>query len=435
MESTSFPADVAIARQERVTWLIWAGFCLAAVALLLWGPKRSPVNESYAFGATCWENRTLLYNDGGCGFIYTPQAAILHWPFLQLPHGLYEFAWRAVNIGLLAAGVYRLTTCGAGGFGAPVSFFLITTLVTLPKAWTLALNGQATTAMSGLMLVAATDVVEHRWWRATLALFLALAFKPLAIVLLLLSAGLYRPMLWRLAVGGAVFFAIPYLTRDADYVTEQYFAFVRNLNAASAVGQDMVYPGLFSLMHMLGFPIPVAGQTAMQIVAALTTLGTSWIVIRRLPSSHSGLLLYSLATCYLLLFNPRTENNSYTMLMPAVALYGARALLLEKRWPRVLLVAGIIAALTGGFEVTRVVTPRAIIVWPCPVACLVFVGFLVLEIARLPAEISSRSVSDASEPAPPENRPEGAQPRMPSLAADSSPIPGKRSESTDSRAA
>lgn len=415
MESNSFPAEFAIARQERITWLIWAGFCLAAVALLLWGPKRSPVNESYAFGAACWENRTLLYNDAGCGFIYPPQAAILHWPLLKLPHSLYEFAWRGVNIGLLAAGVCRMAACSGGRFDAPLSTFLITTLVTVPKAWTLALNGQATMAMTGLTLVAAADVAERRWWRATLALLLALAFKPLAIVLLLLAAGLFRPMLWRLAVGGLVFFVIPYLTRDAEYVTSQYLAFVENLNAASAIGQDMAYPGLFSLMHMLGFHVPVAGQTAMQIVAALTTLGTGWIVTRRLSSSHTGLLLYSLATCYLLLFNPRTENNSYTMLMPAVALFGARARLVEKRWPRVLLLAGIIAALTGGFEATRVLTPRAIIVWPCPVACLLFVGFLVLEIVRLPAEISSRSMSHAPEPARTGNRPDCARPRLPSL--------------------
>jgi hypothetical protein len=412
----SIPASVHIARQERITGVIWAGFSLAAVALLLYGPTRHPVNESYANGARSWESGTPLYTDGGCGFIYPPQAAILHWPFLQLPHALYEFAWRIVNLGLFAAGVYRLATCcetvprprssvnatdGAAEFAGapptdalpkaaaastkvavPLSLFLLMTLLTLPKTWTLALNGQATTAMTGLMLLAVVDVAERRWWRAAVALLLALAFKPLAIVLLLLLSALFPPLLWRVSAGGLVFLAIPYLTRNAAYVTEQYAAFVRNLDAVTAIGQDMVWPNLFSTLHMFGIDVSLAAQTGLQIVAALLTLGAGWLVCRRFPAPQAAVLLYSLAATYLLLLNARTENNSYTLLMPAVATFTIRALVVEKRFPRLLLLIAIVAALTGGFEITRVITPRAAIVWPCPVACLVFLGFIVNEIAK-----------------------------------------------------
>jgi alpha-1,2-mannosyltransferase len=412
----SVPAAISIARQERITWVIWAGFTLAAVALLLYGPKRFPVNQAYAHGAASWEASTTLYDEEGCGFIYPPQAAILHWPFVQLPHSLYELFWRMVNLGLFAAGVYRLAGCCAGdsfprlatatGFSAgdfrdaspsamrqrrdempirgadPVSLFLIITLLTLPKTWTLALNGQATTAMAGLMLLAVVDVAERRWWRASAALLLAMAFKPLAIVLLLLVAALFPPLLWRISAGGLVYLAIPYLTRHADYVTAQYAGFIQNLGVASAIGHDWVYPSLFAMLHMVGVDLPIAGETILQITAALSTLGAGWLVCRRFATPQGAVLLYSLAACYLLLFNPRTENNSYTLLMPAVAAFTARALLFDKRLSRSLLLVAIVVALTGGFEITRVITPRAAIVWICPLACVVFVGFLVGEIAR-----------------------------------------------------
>lgn len=409
------PVSVLTARQNRLSWVIWAGFSLAAVGLLLFGPKRSPVNESYAHGAACWQAGEPLYDGGGCGFIYPPQAAILHWPFTRLPTVLYEFLWRIVNLGLFAAGVYRLAVCcegvslthterirgtasGRKSFATlptdalarsaaapnqfPLSLFLVMTLLTLPKTWTLALNGQATTAMAGLMLLAMADVAERRWWRAAAALLLALAFKPLAIVLLLLVAGLFPALLWRLALGGILFLSIPYLLQNTGYVTGQYALFLKNLDVASAVGQDMVYPSLFAMLHMIGLDIPVAGQTALQIVAALLTLATGWLVCRRFPAPQAAVLLYSLAACYLLLFNPRTENNSYTLLMPAVAAFTARALFVEKRLHRSLLLVAIVVAMTGGYEITRATTPRAPIVWPCPLACLVFVGFLIGEIAK-----------------------------------------------------
>jgi hypothetical protein len=277
----------------------------------------------------------------------------------------------------------------------PLSLFLATTLVTLPKTWTLALNGQATTAMAGLMLLAVADVGERRWWRATAALLLAMAFKPLAIVLLLLVAGLFPALLWRLALGGILFLAIPYVFQNAGYVTDQYALFLKNLDVASAIGQDMVYPSLFALLHMIGLDVPVAGQTALQIAAALATFATGWVVCRRFPATQAGVLLYSLAACYLLLFNPRTENNSYTLLMPAIAAFAARAIFVEKRWLRSLLLGSIVVAMTGGYEITRAITPNASIVWTCPLACLAFLGFLFGEIVRPLAWNRASLTSDA----------------------------------------
>src|SRR5205085_4670412 len=101
-------------RQRELGWMLWGGVFLIAWVLIALSPDRHPVNESYTDGANAWRNEAPLYNGGGTGFIYPPQAALLHLPFLLLPKLAYEFAWRLATVGLFAAGVYRLSVCAEG---------------------------------------------------------------------------------------------------------------------------------------------------------------------------------------------------------------------------------------------------------------------------------------------------------------------------------
>jgi hypothetical protein len=393
------------ARRLRFTWILWGVFCLAAAIFFVLDTRRNGVNEAYAKGARHWQQREPLYTGDGLGFIYLPHAAILHSAFLMLPHrAAYEVAWRIATIGLFAAGVYRLARCcddsadrdedssegRTSGQPPPRAnlslplFFLTMTLVILPKSWTVAVNGQATPALAGLMMLAVADIAERRHWRATIALFAALAFKPLAIVLILLAGALYRPLAWRLSVGALVFLGLPFLAADPAYAAAQTLAFLHNLNDAAAVGQtqQQVWPQIFSLFDVVGFGIPIPDQFLVQSFAALATLALAWLACHRFPRFQAGVLLYALAAGYLLLFNPRTENSSYTLIIPAVAALFARSLLVEKDLFRSIYLGAIAAGLTGGFEICRVLTPEARFVWPCPVACLAFQGFLAVEIAK-----------------------------------------------------
>src|SRR5262249_15912799 len=96
-------------RQLRFAWTVWGLLWITAGTVAVWPRDYHPVNESYAHGARCWRRGELLYKGCGTGFIYPPHAAMLHLPFLRLPHIAYEFAWRLVTIGLFGAGVYRLS--------------------------------------------------------------------------------------------------------------------------------------------------------------------------------------------------------------------------------------------------------------------------------------------------------------------------------------
>ncbi|HTI51555.1 MAG TPA: hypothetical protein VL475_11410, partial [Planctomycetaceae bacterium] len=157
-----------------------------------------------------------------------------------------------------------------------------------------------------------------------------------------------------------------------------------NLDDAAAVGQrqQMVWPQVFSLFDLVGLGIPIPGQPVVQVVAALAVLALGWQASRRFAPKQAGVLLYALAGCHLLLFNPRTENSSYTLLIPAVAALFARTALIEKDLFRSIFLGAIAFALTGGYEISRLLTPAAKFVWPCPMACLAFLGFVVSDIGK-----------------------------------------------------
>jgi hypothetical protein len=148
---------------------------------------------------------------------------------------------------------------------------------------------------------------------------------------------------------------------------------------------------------MFGATPSDVAQTVLKLIGALLTLYASLHACRRFPPRQAVLLIYSLAVCYLLLLNPRTENSSYTLVVPAVAAFAARALLVDRDRLRASLLIGIIIGLTGGFEITRTLTPQAPIVWPCPIACLVFLGYLVTEIAK-PRRWDQAPVGQADRP-------------------------------------
>ncbi len=64
--------------------------------------------------------------------------------------------------------------------------------------------------------------------------------------------------------------------------------------------------------------------------AAVVTLGLGWLALHRWRARWGAILLLALAVTYLMLFNPRTENNSYSMLAPLVATFAAAMIVLER---------------------------------------------------------------------------------------------------------
>jgi hypothetical protein len=360
----------------RLAWLAWAALFAVVAALVLAGNRRT-VTGNYREAAFLWFLGKDLYAGAlgtGHGFLYLPQAAILFAPFAWLPLAASEIAWRALSVGAFAIGLRRYASLGGRDSGAEL--FPLMTALSLPLAFSCFRNGQSTVLIAALMMLAVADLADRRWTRATVWLSLGLALKPLVLVLTLLAGALYRPMRWRLLAGTAVVFAFPFLFQRPGYVMDQYRSCVAGMQVTAALGIESYWAHLFGMLKVAGVSIPPSVQTGIRIVAAGGTLGLCLLARRRCTAAETGVWLYALAACYLMLFNPRTENNTYAMLGPAISVFCGRALLVDRR-PRVAMALALAAVgILGSHQITRWITPPPRSVWLAPLACTGFLAFL-----------------------------------------------------------
>ncbi len=363
-------------RAARAAWGCWLALFIVTAAIIVHDSTRSTV-PAYREGAVYWmTGRTIFADPGVGGFVYLPQAAVLFIPFALLPVVAGEVVWRFVNIGVFAFGIFRYADLGRRG--PAEDLFPLMTLVSLPMAWDCARNGQATLAMTGLMLLAVTEIAHERWWRAVLWLSLGVAVKPLAIVLALLVMAVHRPLGWRLPAGLAAMALFPFVTQHPSYVLGQYAAFWSSLTKAVHVG--VVAHGWttpFTALRVAGIDVPERAQTVVRVAAAVVTLAIFWLGRRRFDDARSARFAYCLAAVYLILFSPRTENNTYAMLGPVIGLLLARVVLVEKRTAEGVLLGLIVAVLVSSRKVEHVLTPQVTDSWLAPLMAVIVSVYLV----------------------------------------------------------
>ena len=372
-------------RAIGIAWAGWAALFLASAALIAAGSERSVV-PSYRIAALNWFAGQGLYDGTGVGgFVYFPQAAILFAPFAMFSQAAGEVLWRLAIISVFALGIRGFARLAGERSGKDL--FPLMTLVSIPLAWDCARNGQATLALTGLMLLSMVDVARGRWWRATLWLAFAVAVKPLAIVLVLLVMAIERPMTWRLLLGMAAMAMAPFLTQHPAYVLQQYSACFQNMTTAAHV--SVVVRGWttsFAALRVAGIDVPERVQTVVRLIAAFGTLVLCFLVQRQRDLVRMAVYIYSLAVLYLMLFSPRTENNTYAMLGPAIGVFLAQAFVIEKRFAAGILLSGFALALLGSRFLERLLTPNADVSWVSPLMAACFAAYVLVRIFPGPGE-------------------------------------------------
>jgi hypothetical protein len=383
------------ARNDRYAWCAWV-MLLGVFCVRVSFHDLPTITSHYTDAGQRWIAGEALYNDRGEGFLYLPHAAILHVPFALLPHATGEILWRLLTIGVFALGLRRLCDLSEREHG--INLYPLATCIALPLGFSAAQNGQTTTLITGLTMLAVTDVVDHRWNRAATLLCLALAFKPIGLPFLMVIGALHPPMLWRLFLGLLLLAVSPYLAQEWGYVSEQYHAFAVSLRAAAAVGVSKPWAQLFGMFQLAGFGIPVKLQTPLRAAAAGAVLGLNWLTCRRLAANRYGIYLFSLTAGYVLLFSPRTENNTYAFLAPAVGLCCAEAILVQRnRWFAALLTLIALGTL-GGYEVSVRIAPSVRPLWLTP---LMTVCFLAAQSVQLWREFHPQNHVGEENPSPP----------------------------------
>jgi len=375
--------------RHRKIWIyagsVWIFYALAIAGIVLFTKERT-VTNAYRHGVDRWFNSQPLYDDSGHGFIYFPQAALTFAPWAILPHVAGEIIWRWSCIGVLGAAVLGLVRVLKGNS----NWFLIASLAAVALSWTSAQAGQSTLPMTALMIFAAIGVHQKRWWLTTWLLVLGVAVKPLTMVMVLLVAAIYPQMLWRLAVGFVVLVLIPFVTQSPQYVIDQYRGCLDMLRAAYKQGDNPkdYWAQLFGMLRVFGLEVPAMGQTVARLTAALGALAACWSASRRLPSARAAWYLFALSTCYLMLFNPRTEGNTYAMVGPIYGILLAEAWFSQRNRFLTIVLTMMVIGTVGTYELTKPFVGAARATFLAP---LMGIGLTILILRNLVRELKAAS--------------------------------------------
>jgi hypothetical protein len=370
-------------KRLNFTVLLWVIY-IAAVCVFIAARGFPPtVTNAYMTGAMRWLHSECLYS-GGRGFIYLPTAAIFYIPLAVIPFALSEIFIRIVFFGALALALFNFAKLVEKKDLA----YLVMTIVTLPLAFSCARNGQFNTILLAMMLFAVAALVKQRWWWVTFFLMLGFALKPTMIVLFLLLWVLYRPLWCRIPIGLVVVILFPFLFQHPQYVIAQYQSSLAMIKTISGVGyNELDWAQIFGLLIQFGVMLSTKIQLLISVVAALGTLYLGFIIKKKFEPKKTAILLFSIAACYLLLFNPRTENNDYMILAPAIGMFLYWAWQ-QKRWFTVGILIFLVCALTFTYYISTVILPSNYFLAAAPIVsnswCAPLMGLIFMVIVVTP---------------------------------------------------
>lgn len=328
-------------RLLRAGWGLWAIFAIVICVIAVAVPKRSLIplysEASFQFWAGIVPQQEFL-----TGYYYLPASQILFSPFAFAGFHAGGLLWRALTFVLMSAAVWQWA-CILVPARAALAAACTLPLLIAGAAGVLRI-GQFDGPMWSLMLLAAAQIaLGHAWW-AALALALAFALKPTAIVAVLLFGAVWPRLGLRMAPMIAAVLAAPFLVADPDFVWRLYVSLADRVGGA--VQSEGWWNNLATMLNAFGLPIPYPVMTGLRVVAAVATLALAIVARRRLPEQLAAFTVFALAAIYLLLFNPRTEAIGYVGLALVTAPLASRLWLAENK-PRAAIVLGVLSVIIG----------------------------------------------------------------------------------------
>lgn len=288
---------------------------------------RSATKEYQEASSRWWQGQESLYK-GKNKYLYLPQAAMIYTPFNILPKRVGEPLWRMACLGTLAFAIWTAARHLAPNQAGKI--FLIATVLTLPSALASARNGQVNMPLAGMYLLSAIAIARERWHLSAMILAITLALKPISMVPILLCGVLFPRLILPLALWLAVMFGAAFLHHDPQFVTGQYQAFFEKLTGSAAKPTGHSWCDIGGMLRTFGLALPDNVLFLIRAGAAVLTLGICFLALRTKDALRRALVVMLFAVIYLMLFNPRTETNSYVILGIFVGLAGAYEGLIHK---------------------------------------------------------------------------------------------------------
>lgn|GEM_PF-248914 len=308
------------ARAFRVALFIWLTYASIITVIVAIQPDRRTVTHEYRIASQkWWEAKTSLYR-GASGYLYLPQFAVFYSAYKSLPQRVGEPLWRITGLSLLAGALWIVSSRLNSGYANRL--FLMATALALPSSFASARNGQVNLPLAALFIWIVLAIVTRRWWLAAIVLGTMLTMKPIIVAPMLVLAVLYHPLRVPLATILIALGAVIFVHPNPQYVVGEYIHFAENLYIAS-IPKFFAWCDFSGILYSLGIYLPAPLQFVLRAFAGLFTLVICWKATKIEPPLHSVLLIVMLCVIYLMLFNPRTETNSYVMLGPFVGLTSA----------------------------------------------------------------------------------------------------------------
>jgi len=312
--------DIPEPEAWRIALVLWLLLAVIAGTIVAIQPDRRTVTPEYRGASEKWWNSEETIYRGKSGFLYLPHAAIFYTPYTVLPERVGEPLWRWTMLGMLAFSL--AAACRRFAPDRQALMFLVATLLVIPSALASARNGQVNMPLGALYLLTAVALADRKWWWVAGFLVFSLALKPVSMVPILLVGVCYPATRLPLLVGLGVLFAVAFIHPSQEYVWGQYREFVESLLRSGRPSQHLYcdIAGMFQTFHL---PLPEPVSFGLRILFALLTLWVSLRALRVGDSIRAAFLVLFFSAIYLMLFNPRTETNSYIILGVFVGIWGA----------------------------------------------------------------------------------------------------------------
>ncbi len=303
-------------RLPRWAIAVWVVLAVAvSLRVAFAGPNAGTVVPIYLKAGERWRAGENVYAACWPLDIYRnpPGVAAFFAPWSYLPPKTAGLLWRFLGLGLYLAGLAALVRARPESLGR---FAVVAALLVIPSFN----NGQVNVLLVGCLLLALANAERGRFWRAAAWVAFASFFKvyPLAVGLLFCVV---RPRFAPRLVAALAFAAVlPFALQRPEYVLEMHRAFVDFLELEGKYRQMLDRPPWdWTIVPRAWLGVRVPAEVA-KLASAFAGVAFAALVARRRNAPDALVFAFGLGTVWMTLFGPATENATYALVAPTVAL-------------------------------------------------------------------------------------------------------------------
>lgn len=324
----------------RYLWLcVIVGLAIHAFFL----PYSHSVYDVYQLAARRWLAGDDMYVPAREHYRYSPLFAVSLAPLALLPDGASAAAWKLLNCGVFAWGLYAWSRRLCPKTLSPNASAAVT-LLALPLALHSLYNSQANLMMLGSLLLGLAAAAEEKWTRAALWIAWATLIKGYPLALAMVMIGLFpRQFAVRYLLSLAGGLLLPLAAQRPAVVAMQYQSWWHHLRDSTEIMRERLR-SIDQLFVVYGQPISERTFALLGLVAGAAVMLVCFTVSRRLSDRRElvfrTFLWFSL---WVVLFGPATESCTYVVAAPAAGWALVEAWYRRSSWAeRALLVASLL---------------------------------------------------------------------------------------------